>query len=95
MPSIHFLSNLLSDRERLDTQIMPPGNFIAGMMKLPVTLAAQRHGKFITHLHTECSRLSEAQMVRVRRLAATYETGMRADEAQMSLVTVPLGFRDR
>ena len=56
---------------------------------------AERNGELIAHLEADSSRLGKAQVMRVRRLAATDEAGLRGHELQMRLVAQPLGLTKR
>ena len=38
--------------ERVDIEVLPPGDFIAGLMQLPMMAAAERHRKFIADFET-------------------------------------------
>ena len=82
---------LFSDRQRLDTQIVPPGEFVSCMMQLPVMLTTERHSEFVADFHAERSGLGKAQMMRVRWLSPTDKTRVRANEAQMGFVAMPFG----
>ena len=59
-----------SNLQCIDPELFPPRNFIAGLMKLSMVTAAERHGELIADLKTNGSRLREAQMMRVARLSA-------------------------
>ena len=56
--------------EGVDLQFLPPSDFIAGLMQLPVMASAERDGELIANLDPLCARLREAEMVRVARMAA-------------------------
>ena len=53
----------------IDLEAFPPGNFIAGLMELPVMAPAERDGELVADFNPQCARLREAQMVRVARMA--------------------------
>jgi hypothetical protein len=61
---------------RINASICPPGGFVARTMDLTVMAAAQWHGEFIAGFAPECALLHETQMMRIRWLAATNETGL-------------------
>ena len=88
---MRLLPESLGDFERLDVELLPPGGFVAGLVQLPVMAAAEGHGELIAHLQPDGSGLGEAQVMRVRRLPATDEAGLRSDKLQMRLVAQPLG----
>ena len=64
-------------------------------MQLPVMVATERNSEFIADFETQSSGLGKAQVMRIGRLTAADETGLRSDKPQMGLVTKPLGFGDR
>src|SRR5262249_6943443 len=53
---------------------------------------AERDGEFIAHLEANCSRLSKTQVMRITRLPAANQTGLRSDEFQMCLIAKSFGF---
>lgn len=53
-------------------QIIPPIDFVAGAMELPMMDAAERYSVFVADLEPQCPGLSKAQMVRIGRRAAAY-----------------------
>ena len=62
------------------------------MMELPMMTAAKRDGEFVADFQTQRSGLGKAQMMRIGRLTAADETGLRGHESQMGLVPKPLWF---
>ena len=56
---------------------------------------AEGNSELIAHLQPDGSGLGEAQVMRVRRLAATNETGLCSHELEMRLVAQPLGLGQR
>ena len=67
---MRLLPQSLGDRQGIDFEIPPPSHFIAGLMKLPMMTAAERHGELIADLETQRSRLSKPQMMWIGRLPA-------------------------
>ena len=65
---------LPSDLEDIDIESFPPGEFIAGLMQLPMVPAAKRHCELIADLKANCSGLRETQMMRIGWLSPTDET---------------------
>ena len=49
----------------IDTDLAPPGGFIATAMHFAVVTPAQWNGELITDLPSECRRLCKAQMMRI------------------------------
>src|SRR3974390_2067840 len=92
---MRLLPDSLRNLEWLDIELLPPGGLIAGLMQLAVMTSAERNGEFIAHLQPDGSGLGEAQVMRVRRLPATDEAGLRSDKLQMRLVAQPLGLGQR
>ena len=87
-----LLPKPLRDLQRIDFEILPPGNFIAGLMQLPMMTTAKRDGKFVTYFEAQGSGLGKTQMVRIGWLTAADETGLRRNKPQVGLVTKPFGF---
>jgi hypothetical protein len=58
-------------------------------MKLPMMPAAERDREFIAGFKAYSSRLSKPQMMRIARLSAADQAGLRRNELQMRLVTEP------
>src|SRR5476651_2000081 len=50
---MRLLPKPLGDFEGIYLQILPPGHFIAGLMKLPMMTAAERHGELIADFETQ------------------------------------------
>ena len=67
---------LFGDFERLDLEIFPPHDFIAGLVQLAVMTAAKWDGELIAHFEAKRSGLRKAKMMRVAGLSA-------ADEARL------------
>ena len=73
---MRLLPKCFGDLQRLDREPLPPGDFVAGLMQLPVMTTAQGHGELIADLEADGSRLGEAQVMGIGRLPA-------ADEARL------------
>ena len=84
-----FVGNAL----RLDAELRPPSHFIAGPMQLAMMGAAERHREFVADFEAKASRLREAQVMGIRRLAAANHTGLCGDKLAMAFVTPPPRFR--
>ena len=89
-----LLPQVLGDRQCVDLDALPPGNFVARLMQLPVMAAAQRYGELVADLQADGSGLREPQVMRIGGLSAADEAGLRGDELQMRLVTQPLRLGD-
>ena len=66
----------LGDLQRLDVEILPPGEFVAGLVQLPMMTAAKGHGELVADFKADGSGLGKAQVMRVGRLPAADETGL-------------------
>src|SRR5947209_5185663 len=87
---MRFLPERARNRERLDADLCPPGEFVAGLVQVAVMAAAERHDELIAHLHTDRARLCEAEVMRISRLPAANDTGLRGNELQVRLIAQPL-----
>ena len=65
---------------------MPPGAFIAGVVKLAMVVTAERNGKLVADLPAERLWLGEADVVGVGGEGATEKAGLRGDMAEMLFV---------
>ncbi len=63
-------------------------------MQLPMMTAAERHGELVADFETERSGLGKPQVMRIGRLPAADQAGLRGNEPQMGFVTQPLGLGD-
>ena len=66
---------LLGNLHGIEFQSLPPGNFIAGLMQLPMMSAAERYSKFVADFEAERSGLREPQVMRIGRLPAANDAG--------------------
>jgi hypothetical protein len=82
---------ILRDRKRIDLQVLPPGDFVARLMQLPVVTTAEWHRKFIADFQANATCLGKSKMMRIARLSTTDHTRLRCDKLQMRLVSQPLG----
>ena len=89
------LPQLAGDRQWFDARLLPPREFVAGLMQIAVVRAAERDRELITHLHPERSRLRKAQVMCVCRLPAANETRLSGDKLQVFFVADALGFAQR
>ena len=89
-----LLPKVLGDRKRIDLQVFPPGDFVTGLMQLPVMAAAERYCELIADFQANAARLGKSKMMRVARLSAADKTRLRCDKLEMSFVTQPFGFGD-
>lgn len=69
-----FFAKVLGGFQRIDFESVPPHNFIAGLMKLPVMASAEWHCELIADFKANSSRLSKPQMMRIARLPTTDQT---------------------
>ena len=63
-------------------------------MQLPMMTAAERYGELVADFETERSGLREAQVMRIGRLPAADQAGLRSHESQMGFVAKTLGLGD-
>ena len=61
---------------RIDTGLLPPGDFIATAMHLAMVSPAERYGELVADLAAKCQRLGKAQMMSIRGTPA-------ADQARL------------
>ncbi len=90
-----LLPELPGDLQRLDAELVPEWQLVAGLMQLPVVTAAERHGELVADLHADGTRLGKAQVVRIAGLTAADQTGLRGDEVEMRAVADPFGLGKR
>jgi hypothetical protein len=86
-----LLPKILSGRQRIDLEVFPPGDFVTGLMQLPVMASAKRYCEFIADFHANAARLRKSQMMRVARLSSTDQTRLRCHKFEMRFVTQPFG----
>jgi len=86
-----LLRKPLGNWQGIDVEALPPGQLIARLMQLAMMTAAERYGELIADFETERSGLGKAQVMRIGRLPAAHETGLRGHESQMGFVTQPFG----
>ena len=86
---MRLLPKLLGNWQGIDLQIFPPGQFIAGLMKLPMMTAAERHGEFVADFETQCSGLGKPQVMRIGRLLAANEPDIEATNFRSALPRAP------
>src|SRR5262249_58940108 len=65
---MRLIPEALGNLEWIDSPVLPPDQFVAHTMQLPVMTAAERDREFIAHLETDRSRLGKSEMMRIRRL---------------------------
>jgi hypothetical protein len=91
---VGLLPKRLGNLQGVDFQILPPGHFIAGLMQLPMMTAAERDGELVADFETKRSGLGKTQVMRIGRLPAADEAGLRGHKPQMGFVAQPLGLGD-
>lgn len=74
------------DRKRIDIEIQPPGDFVAGLMKLAVMDATQWHGEFIADFSPHCARLCKAQMMGIGGCAPTNQARLCCNKSQVGRI---------
>jgi hypothetical protein len=84
---------LTRNAKGVDFKFVPPCNFIAGLVQLPVMATAERYCKLVADLNAECPRVGKAQMMGVAGLPAADNTRLRGDEAKVGFIAPSLWFR--
>jgi hypothetical protein len=82
-----------SRNSRVHASIPPPCGLVATAVHLAMVPAAEWNGEFIADLAAECSTLRKAQVVGVRRPAATNQAGLLGYKSDVISVTYPPRFR--
>ena len=79
----------------IDAGFLPPGRLIAHPVHQPMMDSTERDREFVAHLAPKGAGLQEAQMMRIRWLAAANEAGLGGDETKVRLVAIApgLGYR--
>ena len=77
---------LESDGHRVDLDGLPPGSLVGCSVEVAMMNATERDGKLIADPTAECSRLSEAEVVRITWSAATHQAGLPRDKLAVLLV---------
>ena len=54
---MRLVPKAFGDFQCVDVEVIPPGSFVTGLMKLPVMSAAQGDGKLVADFEAECPRL--------------------------------------
>jgi hypothetical protein len=75
---------------RIKTGTVPPTPFVRRAMRFAVMHAAKRDGELITDFSPEGARLGKAQVMRIRWLTATHQTGLLRNVVEVLLVAFPL-----
>ena len=61
-------------------ETLPPSHFIAGLMQLLTTTAAERNGELIADFETQRLGLSKAQVMRIGRLSPADKTRLQRNK---------------
>jgi hypothetical protein len=69
-----LLPKILGGRQRIDVEVFPPGDFVTGLMQLPMMATAKRHCEFIADFQTNAARLRKPKMMRIARLSPADKT---------------------
>ena len=75
-----FFPKPLGDLERVDSKIVPPGDFTASLVQLSMVAATERNGELIADFEAQGSRLRKLQVMRIRRLTPTDEACLCGNE---------------
>lgn len=93
-PAVALRPEISRCRQRINFLSLPPSQFIARRVEVPVVERANRHGKFIRDLAAERTWLGKLQVVRLAGLPPADEAGLAGDKAEVILVAQPLGLGD-
>jgi hypothetical protein len=75
-----------SDGHWIDLDGLPPSSLVAYSVEVAMMNAAERDGKLIADPTAECSRLSEAEVVRITWSAATHQARLPRDILAVLLI---------
>jgi|SRR6185437_7121315 len=92
---MRLFPELSGDAQRIDFKVVPPGDFVADLVQLPVMAATERHRELIAHFDTKRARLSEAEMMRVAGVASADDARLRGDKPKVRLVAPALWLGQR
>ena len=74
--------------------LAPPCSLVTVAVNLTMMTSAERDGEFVADFETQGSGLRKPQVMRVARLPAADEAGLRSHEPQMGFVAKTLGLGD-
>ena len=83
------------DFQGIHSVTVPPREFVAGLVQLPMMPAAKRHCELIAHFEANCPGLRKPQVMGIGWLPAADEARLRSNELQVCLVAQSFGFGDR
>ena len=90
---VSLFPKLSSGLKRIDIDLFPPTNFVAGLMQLTMMSAAKRDSEFIANFHAQCAWLRKTQMMGIAGLTPANNARLGGDKAQMRFVAASLRFR--
>src|SRR3974390_1812266 len=85
------LPQLAGNWQRFNSSLVPPGEFIPGLMQITVVRAAERDSELIAHFHAKSSWLGKAQVMGVCGLPATDKARPLGYELKVLFVSDALG----
>ena len=85
----------LGNRQWIDTQIIPPVDFLASLMELPMMDTAERNGELVADLEPQRPGLGKAQVMGIGWRAAAQKAWLRCDKSQMLSVAMASGVTKR
>jgi hypothetical protein len=92
---VGFRPQCRGDSDRIHSGVLPPFGFVAAVVNFAVVATAERHRELVAYLAPERGMLGKAEVMSVRRLAATEEAWLLGNESHMSLVAHPARLRNR
>jgi hypothetical protein len=80
----------LGNWQGIDLEPLSPGDFITGLMQLPMMAATKRNGELVADFQAQRPWLGKPQVMRIGRLPSADPGGLRGHEPQIGFVTQPL-----
>ena len=85
----------MRDHQWVDIPRLPPLRLLSDLVKVVVVDCTEGNGEFVANFEAKSSRLSEANMVRVRRGPPADDARLRGYEAEVLLATNSFRLTDR
>ena len=82
-------------RDGINSPSLPPGDFVAETMVVPVMGSTERDAEFVADLASHRARLREPQMVGVGGASAADQARLRRHELEVRFVSMPARLADR
>jgi hypothetical protein len=79
-------------RERVDVELLPQCSLIARAMQLATMNPPDRNSELVARAASQCARLCEGEVMRIRRHAAANKAGLPQNELPVVLIAQPNRF---